>query len=76
MSYGLGWAIGPSAQLYLNGRLAGYRAAWLLVPAHDLAAVALAADDDALPAEAAVLSAAQARLTGDDLSDRIDSFAA
>lgn len=73
--YGLGWAVGPSGQLYLNGRLPGYRAAWLLVPEHDLAGVALAADDAALPAQAAWLSALQRDRTGDDLAAAIDAFA-
>lgn len=31
MTYGLGWAVGPSGQLYLNGRLPGYRAAMVLI---------------------------------------------
>ena len=74
--YGLGWALGPSRQLYLNGRLAGYRAAFLLVPEHRLAAVVLAADSAALPAAARVLSEVQRDLTGDDLATLIDSFAA
>jgi len=74
--YGRGWAIGPSGQLYLNGRLPGYRAAMLLLPAHDLAGVVLVSDTSALPAAAAVLSAAQRNLTGDDLTDSINRFAA
>jgi len=74
--YGLGWAIGPSEQLYLNGRLPGYRAAMLLLPADDLAGVVLVSDTSALPAAAAVLSAAQRNLTGDDLTDSINRFAA
>ena len=76
MTYGLGWAIGPSGQLYLNGRLPGYRTAFLLSPAHDYASVALASQSDALPAVARVLSELQQPLTGDDLSREIDAFAA
>jgi D-alanyl-D-alanine carboxypeptidase len=76
MTYGLGWAIGPSGQLYLNGRLPGYRAAFLLSPAHGYASVALASRTDALPAIARVLSDLQRPLTGDDLSREIDTFAA
>lgn len=76
MRYGLGWAIGPSAQLYLNGRLPGYRAALMLVPSHGVAGVALAASSEALPAQAVVLNALQHDLTGDDLTEAIDGFAA
>jgi CubicO group peptidase (beta-lactamase class C family) len=76
MTYGLGWAIGPSGQLYLNGRLPGYRAAFLLSPVHSYASVALASKTDALPAIARVLSDLQHPLTGDDLSREIDAFAA
>jgi D-alanyl-D-alanine carboxypeptidase len=76
MRYGLGWAIGPSGQLYLNGRLPGYRAALMLVPDHDLVAVALAAASDALPALAGIVSAVQHGLTGDHLAEAIDAFAA
>jgi CubicO group peptidase (beta-lactamase class C family) len=76
MRYGLGWAVGPSGQLYLNGRLPGYRTALMLVPDHDLVAVGLAADSEALPALAGVLSAVQHGLTGDDLAGAIDAFAA
>jgi NADPH-dependent ferric siderophore reductase len=76
MRYGLGWAIGPSGQLYLNGRLPGYRTALMLVPDHDLVTVGLAADSDALPALAGILSAVQHGLTGDDLAGAIDAFAA
>jgi hypothetical protein len=74
--YGLGWAIGPAGQLYVNGRLPGYRSAMLLVPDHRLAAVVLAADSDALAAAAATLSDLQRRLTGDDLAQLIVDFAA
>ncbi|GAA2551508.1 hypothetical protein GCM10010435_22110 [Winogradskya consettensis] len=76
MTYGLGWAIGPSAQMYLNGRLPGYRAAMLLVPDRAHASVILTDDENALPAAARVLSAAQRSLTGDDLAADIDRFAA
>lgn len=76
MSYGLGWAVGPSDQLYLNGRLPGYRAAFLVSPVHGYASVALASRTDALPAIARLLSDLQQPLTGDDLSADIDAFAA
>lgn len=76
MRYGLGWALGPSGQLFLNGRLPGTRAALVLVPEHRLAAVGLAAASEALPGLARLLSDAQADLTGDDLARAIDAFAA
>ena len=76
VTYGLGWAIGPSGQLYLNGRLPGYRAAFLLSPAHGYASVAVANQTNALPAIARVLSDLQQPLTGNDLSHQIDAFAA
>lgn len=74
-AYGLGWALGPSGQIYLNGRLPGYRAAMVLIPEHAWAGVALAADTDALPGLARVLSDAQRRLTGDDLAEALIGFA-
>jgi len=76
MAYGLGWALGPSGQLFVNGRLPGYRAAMLLVPDHDFVAVALANQQQALPALARLLSDLQHPLTGDDLTAAIDGFAA
>lgn len=76
MPYGYGWAIGPSGQMFLNGRLPGYRAAWLIVPEHALVAVGLAADSDALPALAGALNDLQQPLTGDDIAGAIDAFAA
>ena len=76
MTYGAGWAIGPSGQLYLNGRLPGYRTAFLLSPAHGYASVALASQTDALPGVARLLSELQHPLTGDDLSREINAFAA
>jgi D-alanyl-D-alanine carboxypeptidase len=76
MRYALGWAIVPSGQMYLNGRLPGYRAAFMLVPDHDLVGVSLAATSDALAAQAAILSRLQQELTGDDLAAAIDAFAA
>lgn len=76
LRYGLGWAVGPSGQMYLNGRLSGYRTALLLVPESALVAVALAGDSDALPAQARILSEIQRDLTGDDLAAAIDAFAA
>ena len=74
--YGLGWAVGPSGQLYLNGRLPGYRAAWLMLPEHDLVAVLLANEQHALPALARALDDLQHPLTGDRLAAAIDGFAA
>lgn len=76
MSYGFGWAHGRSGQLYLNGRLGGYRTAMLLLPRVEFAAVALANDASALPAIARVLSDLQEGVTGDDLTAAIDAFAA
>ena len=76
MRYGLGWAIGPSGQMYLNGRLPGYRTVLMLVPDHDLVGVALTADSAALTAAARAVSDIQRDLTGDDLADLIDRFAA
>jgi D-alanyl-D-alanine carboxypeptidase len=76
MGYGLGWAIGPSGQMYLNGRLSGYRTAALLIPDHGYASVALANRTDALPEIARLLSDLQYPLTGDDLTTEIDAFAA
>jgi D-alanyl-D-alanine carboxypeptidase len=76
MCYGLGWAIGPSGQMYLNGRLPGYRAALLLVPDNAYVSVALTDDERALPAVARVISDLQQPLTGDDLATAIDQFAA
>lgn len=76
MSYGLGWAVGPSGQMYLNGRLAGYRTAALLIPDHCYASAALANRADALPEIARLLSDLQHPLTGDQLTTEIDAFAA
>ena len=76
MSYGLGWALGPSGQMYLNGRLSGYRAAALLIPDHGYAGAALANRTDALPDLARLLSDLQHSITGDDLTTDIDAFAA
>lgn len=76
MVYGLGWALGPSGQMYLNGRLSGYRTAVVLVPGHGYASVALANQAHALPEIARLLSDLQHPLTGDDLSKEIDDFAA
>jgi D-alanyl-D-alanine carboxypeptidase len=76
VAYGLGCAVGPSGQLYLNGRLPGYRAGLLLSPPHGYASVALANQTDALPAVARVLSDLQQSLTTDDLTHQIDAFAA
>ena len=76
MAYGLGWALGPTGQLYVNGRLPGYRAALLLVPEHQFVAVVLTNQQQALPAAARLLSDLQRPLTGDDLAEAIDAFAA
>lgn len=76
MAYGLGWALGPSGQMYLNGRLPGYRAAMVLVPDRDYVSVALSNQESALPALARLLSDMQQPLTGDDLAEAVDDFAA
>lgn len=76
MTYGLGWALGPSGQLYLNGRLAGYRTAMVLVPQEQYASVALASETSALPEIAQYLSELQFPFTGDSLARRITEFAA
>ncbi|GAA1245778.1 hypothetical protein GCM10009665_40800 [Kitasatospora nipponensis] len=76
MTYGLGWALGRSGQMYLNGRLPGYRAALLLLPDQDHVSVVLAGQDTALPAVARLLSAVQHPLTGDDIAEAVDDFAA
>ncbi|WP_354638253.1 serine hydrolase domain-containing protein [Kitasatospora camelliae] len=76
MAYGLGWALGPSGQMYLNGRLPGYRAAMVLVPDREYVSVALANEDGALPALARLLSDLQRPVTGDDLAPAVDAFAA
>lgn len=76
MAYGLGWALGPSGQMYLNGRLSGYRTAVLLAPGHGYASVAFGNQSQILPQIAKRLSDLQGGLTGDDLAEEIDSFAA
>lgn len=76
MRYGLGWALGPSGQMFVNGRLTGYRAVMIVVAEHDHVAVALVNDEHALPGIAQWISDLQHPLTGDDLADAIDSFAA
>lgn len=76
MSYGLGWVLGPSGQMYLNGRLPGYRAAMVLIPDRDYVSVALANQESALPALARLLSDLQQPLTGDDIAEAVDDFAA
>lgn len=76
LRYGLGWAIGPSGQMFVNGRLTGYRAVMLVAPEHDHVAVALVNDGHALPGIAQWISDLQRPLTGDDLADAIDAFAA
>nr|WP_256258546.1 serine hydrolase domain-containing protein [Streptomyces mirabilis] len=74
--YGLGWAVGPSDQMYLNGRLPGYRAAMLLIPDKDYVSVVVTNQQHALRATARVLSDMQQSLTDDDLATAIDRFAA
>jgi len=76
MTYGLGWALGRSGQMYLNGRLPGYRAAMVLVPDRDYVSVALAGQGTALPSLARLLSDMQQPLTGDDIAEAVDGFAA
>jgi D-alanyl-D-alanine carboxypeptidase len=76
MAYGLGWALGPSGQMYLNGRLPGYRAAMVLIPDRDYVSVALANQETALPALARLLSDMQQPLTGDDIAKAVNGFAA
>jgi D-alanyl-D-alanine carboxypeptidase len=76
MTYGLGWAIGPSDQLYLNGRLPGYRAALLAIPLEEFVGVVLTNDEYGLPVAATALSDLQRELTGDELAGAIESFAA
>lgn len=76
MAYGLGWALGPAGQMYLNGRLPGYRSAMLLVPDQAYASVVLTNDQHGLPAAAKLLSDHQLPLTGQDIAAAIDSFAA
>ncbi|GAA1310884.1 hypothetical protein GCM10009647_034190 [Streptomyces sanglieri] len=76
MAYGLGWALGRSGQMYLNGRLPGYRAAMVLIPDRDYVSVALANQETALPALARLLSDMQQPLTGDDIAKAVNDFAA
>lgn len=76
MQYGLGWALGPSGQMYLNGRLPGYRTVLLMIPERGFAVCGLANDTAALPAIASWISSAQQEITGDELAAEIDAFAA
>ncbi|WSM03224.1 beta-lactamase family protein (plasmid) [Streptomyces sp. NBC_01718] len=76
VAYGLGWALGPSGRMYLNGRLPGYRAVMLLVPERGYVSVALANQETALPALTRLLSDMQQPLTGDDIAKAVDDFAA
>ncbi|WP_328329062.1 beta-lactamase family protein [Kribbella sp. NBC_00382] len=76
LTYALGWAVGPSGMLYLNGRLPGYRAGMLLSPGDEWAAVMLVDDTDALPAIAEYLDGLQRPLTGVPMAGMIDAFAA
>ena len=75
-AYGLGWAVGPAGQLYLNGRLPGYRAVALAVPRAGLAVVGLAGATEALPALARAVDLLQRGVTGDDVAAAIEAFAA
>ncbi|WP_169787631.1 serine hydrolase domain-containing protein [Luteipulveratus mongoliensis] len=75
-TYGLGWAIGPSGQMYVNGRLTGFRAVLLAVPEDEFVAVGLANHEDALPTLAHAVSALQQPHTGDDIAKDLDAFAA
>lgn len=75
LSYGLGWAVGPAGMMYVNGRLTGYRAAALLSPADEWAAVILVNDTDALPAISQYLDELQRPLTGVPMAELIDAFA-
>lgn len=56
MLYGPGWALGPSVQMYLNGRLPGYRAAMLLIPDEDYVSVVVTNQQHTLRATARFLS--------------------
>ncbi|MDQ1042321.1 hypothetical protein QFZ76_000557 [Streptomyces sp. V4I2] len=76
MAYGLGWALGPSGQMYLNGRLPGYLAAMLLVPDKDYVSVLVTNQQRALPSVARALSDMQQPLTRNDLATAIERFAA
>lgn len=76
MLYGPGWALGPSGQTCLNGRLPGYRAAMLLIPDEDYVSVVVTNQQHALRATARFLSDMQHPLTNDDLATAIDRFAA
>jgi D-alanyl-D-alanine carboxypeptidase len=76
LTYALGWAVGPSGMLYINGRLPGYRAAMLLSPSDEWAAAMLVDDTDALPAIAQYLDELQRPLTGVPMAGMIDAFAA
>lgn len=74
--YGLSWALGGAGQMFVNGRLTGYRAVYLLVPDHELVVTMMVNDVDALPSMATFVSDLQKRFTGDDLAAAIDAFAA
>ncbi|MFB7437974.1 serine hydrolase [Streptomyces mirabilis] len=74
--YGLGWALGPSGQMCLSGRLPGYRAAMVLIPDEDYVTVVVTNQQHTLRATATFLSDMQHPLTNDDLTTAIDRFAA
>jgi hypothetical protein len=76
MLYGPGWALGPSGQMCLNGRLPGYRPAMLLIPDEDYVSVVVTNQQHALRAAARFLSDMQHPLTNDDLASAIDRYAA
>jgi hypothetical protein len=72
VAYGLGRALGPSGQMYLNGRLPGYRR-----PGPGPGpGFGPGPRESALPAPARLLGDMQQRLTVDDLARAIDDFAA
>jgi len=76
LTYGLGWALGSSGQMYLNGRLPGYRTASVVLPDSGYGSVALANQQRALPLIAGILSNLQYPLTGLDVAHEIEDFAA
>jgi len=74
--FGLSWALGNAGQMFVNGRLTGYRAVYLLVPEHELVVTMMVNDVDALPSMATFVSDLQKRFTGNNLAAAIDAFAA
>ncbi|MER7685734.1 serine hydrolase [Streptomyces sp. NPDC097610] len=74
--YGLGWALGPSDRMYLDGRLPGCRAAMFLIPDKDYVSVLVTNQQRALRATASALSDMQQSLTNDNLATAMARFAA